>query len=385
MMGTAKVFVCGDLINMYSSSPFIDKSILNIIAECDYSICNFEGTCEYSEIKGRDMVHLPETLPYLKQCGLNMLLLGNNHITDYGYKGLACTLKNAKKFGFDCIGAGLSYEACYAPFIKEINGIKFGFINLCEAQVGHFASPNQKFGYAWLGDSRIDNRIRDLRGKVDYLLLFLHAGLENYELPLPQFRNLYHHYCNLGADIIIGGHPHISQGIEEYNNSIIFYSLGNFYFPKTKNHEDNISWSSSYSVMLEFSRTSIKHIEFKHRTIKNIVSLDYNSTIDIERLSKELEEPFYSELISKQNITSFYALPYKLYREALNGADACDSVLFKIKYIINYLLNRRGFSKDNKKRRLALLRRLVENETYRFLTMNAIEDLTYKQDDNKIY
>lgn len=373
-MNKVDMFICGDVINMFSSSQFIDQSLINSIKDTDYAICNFEGTCEYPEIKGKDMVHRPETLQLLENAGFDFLLLGNNHITDYGYDGLSNTLKCINKTKFEYIGAGLDYESTYAPIVKAIKGFKFGFINLCEAQVGHFSKKSQKYGYAWIGDKHVDNRILSLRKEVDYLLLFVHAGLENYKLPLIEFRDLYQHYCDLGVDVVIGSHPHIAQGIERYGSSIIFYSLGNFYFPTTQQNLERESWCKSFSIVLKFDSGVIDFDIIKHKTSNLLVSIDDKSSIDVDELSEELKNPFYLKEITKQNLLAFRELPFRLFREALNGTSHMDLFLYKIKFIVSYLFGRKSIYANSEYYRMSLLKRLVENETYRYLTIAALND-----------
>ena len=213
MTRKADIFICGDIINQTTNQQFIDNSLLNVIEHCDYSICNFEGTCTSESFSKGQMLQRPSTLKSLKEAGFNLLLLANNHITDYGFEGLKQTIGRIGEYGFEYMGAGFNYEDVYSPRILEINGLKIGLINICEAQVGHFKDKNQEYGYAWLGDYDVDVRIRSTRKQVDYLIVIPHAGLENYAVPLKQFRSLYHHWCDLGADVIVGGHPHISQGI----------------------------------------------------------------------------------------------------------------------------------------------------------------------------
>lgn len=230
MARKADIFICGDIINQTTDEQFIDKSLINVIQSCDYSICNFEGTCKSDTLQKGQMLQRESTLESLKNAGFNMLLLANNHVTDYGENGLRGTIESIDKYGFDRIGAGFEYNDVYRPHVLAIDGLKIGIINLCEAQLGQFKEKDQPYGYAWLGDYELDERIRTIRNEVDYLIVIPHAGLECYPIPLNQFRQLYRHWCDLGVDIIVGGHPHISQGIEQYGKSIIFYSLGNFFF-----------------------------------------------------------------------------------------------------------------------------------------------------------
>jgi poly-gamma-glutamate capsule biosynthesis protein CapA/YwtB (metallophosphatase superfamily) len=123
-------------------------------------------------------------------------------------------------------------------------------INACEANFGLIDGFNreEKAGYAWINDPRIDKTILRLRRECDILLVFSHAGLEHYWIPQKEWRARYRHFCDLGADVIIGSHPHVPQAYESHAGSLIFYSLGNFFstrstIPTRKTAHSESSWS----------------------------------------------------------------------------------------------------------------------------------------------
>lgn len=374
MVKTVDMFICGDIINQTTDEQFIDQSIIQYINKCDYSICNFEGSCVSRSITRGSMLQRPSTLSSLKKAGFDLLLLANNHITDYGYNGLKDTISQIEAEGFEYIGAGFNYEEVYSPLIKTINGIKIGIINLCEAQIGHFKDYNQRFGYAWLGDLNVDQRIQVLKKDVDYVILIPHAGLENYSVPLWQFRQLYRHWCDLGVDVIIGGHPHISQGIEHYNKSIIFYSLGNFFFSGV--NEDKNSWTSGISCILHFSTTGLSYEVIQHKMNNSQVNLVPEDINQLQNKTEILSDhEVYLAKLKEQNSKAFVDLPLRLYMSALNGTSYKDGFFLKCKKVLFYLINRKSLYRGSEKYRMSVLKRLTENETYRFLTVSAIEEL----------
>ena len=368
----ARIFVCGDVMNPLNSECFISNELVSVIKNSDYSVCNFEGTSPFENHFSGDMIQHPTTLKTLMDSGFNLLLLANNHITDYKKEGLKSTISAIDSFGFDRIGAGFSYDEAYSPIIKEVSGIKLGIINICEAQEGQFESDNQEYGYAWLGDKNTHKRIHELKKSVDHVLVFVHAGLENYKLPLNEFRQLYRSYCDDGASCVLGCHPHISQGIERYNNSYIFYSLGNFYFPPT--FLDTQEWRNSFSVVLEISKTHIGYSVLKHEVSGNMVRIVSNDVVNVEYLTSILEEPYYSQQLKQQNIDAFNKIVYRLYKESLMGTDFDDSFGQKTFFIYNYLFKQKLYE-ETRDYRLRVIRRLLKNETYRFLAINAINSI----------
>ena len=373
MARKADIFICGDIINQTTDEQFIDESLINVIQSCDYSICNFEGTCKSDTLQKGQMLQRESTLESLKDAGFNMLLLANNHITDYGENGLRGTIESIDKYGFDRIGAGFEYNDVYRPHVLAIDGLKIGIINLCEAQLGQFKEKDQPYGYAWLGDYELDERIRTIRNEVDYLIVIPHAGLECYPVPLNQFRQLYRHWCDLGVDIIVGGHPHISQGIEQYGKSIIFYSLGNFFFTGFNGEKD--TWTKGISCVLHFSEEGISYDIIQHRMNDESVAIVQTDINEIEAKNCILaNEHTYRSELKKHNAVAFRDLPLRLYMSALNGTSSRDSFVTKIKKISYYLTNRKSLYSGSEKYRMLVLKRLTENETYRYLTISVIED-----------
>ncbi|MCS3197357.1 CapA family protein [Bacteroides thetaiotaomicron] len=373
MTRKADIFICGDIINQTTDKQFIDSSLIDVIQHCEYSICNFEGTCKSDTLQKGQMLQRESTLQSLKDAGFNMLLLANNHITDYGECGLRQTITSIDQYGFDRMGAGFEYNDVYRPHVLNIAGLKIGIINLCEAQLGQFKEKDQSHGYAWLGDYELDERIRTLRKEVDYLIVIPHAGLESYSVPLKQFRHLYQHWCDLGVDVVVGGHPHISQGIEQYGNSIIFYSLGNFFFTGFNGEID--TWTKGISCVLHFSEKGISYDVIQHRMNDECVSTVHTDINNIEAKNYILaNDESYKKALKEQNAIAFEALPMRLYMSALNGTSSCDSLVTKIKKIIFYLINRKSLYAGTEKYRMSVLKRLTENETYRYLTISAIED-----------
>ena len=220
----------------------------------------------------------------------------------------------------------------------------------------------------------MDQRIQVLKKDVDYVILIPHAGLENYSVPLWQFRQLYRHWCDLGVDVIIGGHPHISQGIEHYNKSIIFYSLGNFFFSGV--NEDINSWTSGISCILHFSTTGLSYEVIQHKMNNSQVNLVPEDINQLQNKTEILSDhEVYLAKLKEQNSKAFVDLPLRLYMSALNGTSYKDGFFLKCKKVLFYLINRKSLYRGSEKYRMSVLKRLTENETYRFLTVSAIEEL----------
>lgn len=370
-------FICGDIVNKFSDEQFIDNQLIDIIKNADYSICNLEGVLlsdNFDSMTG--VFQKKSTIKNLKNAGFDMLLLANNHITDKGQEGIKLVINEAERHSLDYIGSGFSFDEIYKAKIININNNKFGLINICEAQVGHFIDNDQSYGYAWLNHPYIDKLIETTKKNVDYLLLFVHAGLEHYDIPLIEFRKLYKRYCDLGVNCVIGTHPHIAQGVEKYNNNLIFYSLGNFYFPRIKNASDKDIENHSFSIKLAFHKNVIEYTIIYHfvSDLKVYLSTSNESLVNIEYLNNKLLEPCYSRLIEHVYNKAYDELCYKLYTESLMGTNLNDSFTSALKFIIKYVFFRQKYWKKTLKYRNQLLLRLIQNETYQFLAQHVLID-----------
>src|SRR5699024_4860928 len=139
--------------------------------------CNFEAPVESEGIpiikSGPHHYQRKDTIKGLKKQGFDLLCLANNHMYDYGIKGLESTIDLANKSGLETIGAGFNFKEAYKPLIKKIKNIKLGFINACEAQFGviDYSSDKKDAGYAWLNHSEIDNQILKLKESCDFVIL----------------------------------------------------------------------------------------------------------------------------------------------------------------------------------------------------------------------
>lgn len=374
-----KIFACGDVVNYGNETGLLcDQQLANVVSSADLSICNFEAPVKgYGSPQPKSGPHLQQdakTLKGLKEQGFDLVLLANNHMMDYGTSGLIATIEEAVRVGLKTVGAGHNEITAYQPLIQSIDGIKVGIINGCEAQFGviDYYERKETSGYAWINHSEIDLAVINLKKECDFVLVFAHAGLENYSIPQKEWRYRYKHLCNLGADAVIGSHPHVPQGYEEYNGSLIFYSLGNFYFDYgyAKGYENH-----SYSVMLELEKGSnIKFKPIHHITKSNKVHL-HDVPVDLDALCNQLGEGYlkehermmleaYRNIVERNLIKSISKIPHD------------NSIRRTIKEIAATLIGkRRNFNKEITKLHF------IRNETYQYVARHALETINAHKHD----
>lgn len=228
-----KIIFAGDLCISGQDLPSLGISILNFFASADIICANFEAPLIPSEAiaapkAGPSIFQATDVLCFLEKCKITHLTLANNHIMDYGESGLRYTLE--KLSGYKIHGAGLSLEDAYKPIMHEQDGQRIAFLAFGEAQFGALGiDPFKKAGFARVDVPLARQAVIDARQMADWVIVQIHAGLEMVEIPLPEWRERFREFIDLGADIVIGHHPHVLQGSEIYKNKMIHYSLGNFY------------------------------------------------------------------------------------------------------------------------------------------------------------
>jgi len=173
----------------------------------------------------------PDTLKVLKNIGVTVVSLGNNHMLDYGETSLHETLEYLDSHGIKHVGAGRNYEEANRPLLLEVNDKKvamLSYVFLYSASTKMATRRN-----AGVSEHRIGNilpRIKELARQDYQVLVSVHWGMEYCFYPLPYQMQQARQMIDHGACLIIGHGPHYPQGIEEYKDGRIVYSLGNFIF-----------------------------------------------------------------------------------------------------------------------------------------------------------
>lgn len=259
----------GDFVSKDPSLITLDALMLQMLYQSDLLTLNFEAPVktDAAPIKksGPSICQSGNAPAYLEELGFNVIQLANNHVMDYGPDGVLQTIEAFQKA--TVIGAGTKDNA-YTAAIKDVKGVKVGLISITQKEFGVLDdfSSSQDVGTAWLGYNEIDTIIRETKQKCDILIVLPHAGIENIDVPLPEWRLQYKKYIDWGADAVIASHPHVPQGWEEYKGKSIFYSLGNFYFFKPGfEHASKASEGLCVSLLIHDDKsitTSVYHTRF---------------------------------------------------------------------------------------------------------------------------
>ena len=220
----------------WDDENLISKEILDFLHSTDHVIPNVEGPVANAEQNTtqsgvQQLLHTidPKAVKVLNKMGADIWNICNNHIMDAGPYGIESTLNIAKELNVQTIGAGMNINEARKPvIIDEAGGI--GLFGVGYQRACRKADIDKPGCYSWSDLDAIQDTINEIKSKCRWCIVVAHAGEEFTPLPSPYTRERYHKYLEMGADIVVGHHPHVPMNYETVGDKIIFYSLGNFIF-----------------------------------------------------------------------------------------------------------------------------------------------------------
>ncbi|MFX3633818.1 MAG: CapA family protein [Candidatus Pristimantibacillus sp.] len=227
--------------------PFTEA--LLYLSEPDLTAANLEYPITKRGVPAEDKTYVfkgtPDALPALKNSGVDVVSLANNHTLDQGVDGLLDTMGYLDEAGIDHMGAGSNDTEAFAPKIREVRGIKIAYIGLSKVvPTTTWKADKYNAGVAETYDTtRAVAAIAKAKKEADIVVVMVHWGIEKSDTPEKYQRDFAREYIDAGADLVIGSHPHVLQGFETYKGKWIAYSLGNFIFsvtPKGRSGETGV-------------------------------------------------------------------------------------------------------------------------------------------------
>ena len=218
--------------------PF--AAVAELLTAADLTVGNLEsalGSQGTPANKGYRFRAPPEAVHALSQAGFDLVSLANNHALDYGPQALQQGIDALHQQGIATVGAGADETTAHEPYIFKVDDITLAFLAYVNVpvEVGGFdtrtwsATANRP-GMAWADEANILADVTSARQLADLVIVLLHSGFESVTEPnTPQITSA-HAAIDAGADLVIGHHAHVLQGIEFYNDGVIAYSMGNFAF-----------------------------------------------------------------------------------------------------------------------------------------------------------
>ena len=248
------------------ATPF--GPISTVLRSADFAAVNLETAVTSRGAPQPKTYHFrtsPAAFTGLRDAGIDLVTMANNHVLDYGPAGLADTLAAARAARFPYVGIGTNAAAAWAPYLTAIRGVKIAVIGV--SQVAELASSwvatASRPGEANAIDlGRALAAVQTARRLASIVIVFMHWGTEGQACPDPAQLALAPRLAAAGASIIIGAHAHMLQGSGWLGRTFVAYGLGNFLW-----------WERSYSTATGVLELTLRpHAPLTARFVPAVVS-----------------------------------------------------------------------------------------------------------------
>ncbi len=314
----------GGIIDQYGPEYVFEATREMLSGSADVTLCNLECpfTDEGEEHPTKSYVFRarPENIAGITYAGFDVVSLGNNHIIDYGQRGMEETREILDAERIRYTGAGDNEYIAFQPAFWNERGTAVAFLGMCNRTGREYNyqpfldAAASKPGFAYLIEPRMSTAILAARPLADFVVMQLHAGIEystgpgsglepkvepDYDAqgPTPGMidfsfptrpsetdRELRYIAVDAGADLVICHHPHVLQGFEVYNGVLIVHSLGNFAF-------DQSFAETMPSILLttEFDKAGFNTFECRPIFIDNMIPKPASGRLGREILDRQAE------------------------------------------------------------------------------------------------
>ena len=253
--------------------------------------------------------------------GFNLVSLATNHTADRGKKAILLSREYwNKQENVQAVGSYSSTEEkqTIESKILEKNGITYAMLNYTYGTNG-MPVENEYLVNVWPTNNKakyesykekVKNDILNIRDKVDVLIVAMHWGVEYTHIPTEYEEDMAKYLSDNGVDIIIGTHPHVIQPVKWINNTLVFYSLGNFISAQYQNQSTCTNYKCMVGLMssLEITKTVYQgETTIKIDNIENELIYTYYTNWSRFEVIPFSSEEIKSHLKNYQNVYNTYA------------------------------------------------------------------------------
>lgn len=299
--GSVKICIGADFVPTKSNKVLFDagdanqlfgEKLYNLFLQSDLNIFNLEAPITNSECKlekagSPNLKIYKEITNVLEKIGPVLLSCANNHILDYGMKGVTDTINELSHASISYVGLGLNKEDAAKCFIKDFGEFRVGIYSCAENE---FSIAKKYSGGANGYDPlKTFDDIKKAKTECDYLIVLHHGGRENYRYPSPLLKETCHKMSDSGADIIICQHSHCIGAFEKRGKSIIFYGQGNTLF----DYNDLTEWKTGIIIQISLANGHLSvdaiPIEKCSETVRISEEKAEKILLEFRNRSKEIE------------------------------------------------------------------------------------------------
>ena len=256
--------------------------------DADIFIANLENPISTRGIPEDNKQYLfrakPESVEVLNYLDLDVAILANNHILDFGHDALLDTIDILNENNIKYSGAGKNYKRAIAPIYLEKNGLTIAVVSSSHVVpfVSWYATYNTPGVTGVYDPSVMISSIKKASENADLVISYLHWGVELEKYPEEYQKTLGRKLIDAGSNIVVGCHSHVLQGIEYYNDGVIAYSLGNFIFTNLKRDTMNLK--------VTVNEDSIKKVQVIPYEIINYFPNEVTDKVKKNEIFKKVEE-----------------------------------------------------------------------------------------------
>jgi poly-gamma-glutamate synthesis protein (capsule biosynthesis protein) len=258
-----RIAIAGDyFVERSQCVPVISESLIDLFKDCKAVLLNFEGPIAEKPFfrrafkTGPNIRQNPNSLSYLKNCGVTAIGLANNHCFDFGESGVSETLSLATDAALGIYG--LVRDGENHPYVVSEDSINVSVLGYAEEE--------------WCGSGNLEPKIalddlvdicRDIKRCAlvsDAVVVVLHGNAEYCKVPSPMLQKRARFIIESGASAVVIHHSHVIAGIETWCSRPIFYGLGNFQFTMKS---PSLDWYEGLVALLDFSRDEFGNVKVK--------------------------------------------------------------------------------------------------------------------------
>jgi poly-gamma-glutamate capsule biosynthesis protein CapA/YwtB (metallophosphatase superfamily) len=297
----------------------------NYLAAADLALGSLDGSIQdinppYGCVDTTNLSSPPETMEALTLAGFDEMTVATNHVFDCGVeycgnRAFLRTLEILHGAGMKTVGGGNNLDGALAPAIFEVHGVRIGVLGFDDIAAEDLEATDADPGTAPVDDSydderaslphepaffqsaeklgvtRLQERIRELKQNVDFVIVQIQSGTEDTHLPSPRSIKALRAAADAGADLVVGNQAHWVQSIEFRSNAFVAYALGNFVFDQVHTPEHTQGYlleATLHGNALVALRFVPYQIEDKYRPVFVTGALRLKIIGDVLAASKQL-------------------------------------------------------------------------------------------------
>ncbi len=261
----------GDTLSLFHRNDFNCVNLECALTETDGAIEKF----------GPNLKACAETADIMKEIGVDLVGISNNHVFDYGKKGALDTIAELDRVGLPYTGFGNNYEDSRKNYYFEKDGETIAVVAVCEHEYS-YALENRMGSRPFDVFETIED-IREAKSRADRVIVLYHGAKELCHYPSPRIRRVCRAMIRAGADLVTCQHTHCICGYENYEGGHILYGQGNFHFVKA--NADDI-WRRAVAIEYDTTANTVNFVP----TVANETGIELAKGQVYDEIMAQLED-----------------------------------------------------------------------------------------------